>query len=83
MIATLTSMISFLKNKAVQYAALIGFTLLVLLKARADIRADAQKDIIRDMEKADEKRASDIRSRVADAHRRVRAPGEDTRGFRD
>ena len=85
MIATILGALNALRSKAVQIALAVGFGLLVLLKARSEIRTDAEEDIIREMERADEKRAQAIRDRVSSASGRVRpvARPDDDRGFRD
>lgn len=75
--------LSFLRSKAVQIALAVGFTVLVLLKARNEIREDAVEDTTREMEKRDEARAQSIRDRVADVPERVRVDPADTRGYRD
>lgn len=74
---------SFLRSKVVHLVAVLGLALLAFAKLRRDIREDAEEDITRDMEKADEDRAKTIRDRVADVPARVRPTPSDTRGYRD
>ncbi len=84
MITSLLGFAQFIRSKAVQWAAVIGLALLAFLKVRSEIRTDAQEDVVREMEKRDEVRAQDIRTRVADAARRVHSSElTDDRGFRD
>lgn len=74
---------NFLRSKVVQLVAVLGLVLLAFTKLRGDIREDAQEDLTREMEKADEDRAKVIRDRVADVPTRVQPTLSDTRGYRD
>lgn len=83
MISSVLGALSVLRSKALQITLAIGLAILVLLKARAEIRQDAQEDAIREVEKADEDRAATIRDRVRDVPSSVRDEAPDDRGFRD
>lgn len=74
---------NFLRSKLVQIVAVLGLLLLGYSKLRSNIREDAQEDLTREMEKADEDRAKVIRDRVADVPARVQPTLSDTRGYRD
>ncbi len=83
MIQTILGGLQILRSKVLQITLAVGLAIILLLKARSEIRQDAQEDIIREVEKADEDRAQAIRERVRDTPRVVRDSAGDDRGFRD
>lgn len=83
MIQSIFGAFQLLRSKALQITLAVGLAILVLLKANAEIRQDAEEDLIRDLEKQDEARAQDVRDSVSDVPKRVQLDPSDARGFRD
>lgn len=89
--SNLLTVFRLLRDKTVQLIFAVVLAVWVLLQIKRDfeqeVAEEAREGAVNEMEKLDEERADDIRSRIADRHRRVldSAPDReaDTRGFRN